>query len=521
MKSSFFVIISLLASTTLGATEYKEWVKIQFDPGIDQIQLMVLDGTIEPELADANQGWMLSKDYDHYSKYFNLQELGTESRKVIAPNIPSSPDSVGEVLAIYPMPPGVPSERGLGFDGTYFYVVSAQTNNERVYKLDPNNNFAVVNSFPSPGTGSKLPWGIESDTRSLYIADAISDLIFKTDTIGTVIASFPTGGPIATGLGYRTNELWNGDIGTAPIPPRVYKSDTLGTPLSNYTQSVTVNGIACSDSAVFLGRNINNGHDIRAMDPTTFVQLYSFVSPLDYPNGLAFDGTYLWICGRTSGVQYIVKVDVGLTPEPPQPNISFSADTLDFGEVRIISEDSTLQLSIWNIGVTTLAVDSLYTQDSVYTISESGPFTIEPDSIRILSVTFSPTEMNTYVSRLIVESNAANLPVAEIVLTGIGINPQAVSHTPAPITKYKLFDNFPNPFNPTTSIRFQIPDFESVSIKIHDITGRDVATIVSERLRPGKYEYKWDAGNFASGIYFYRLKVGDVFVQTKRMLLLK
>ena len=333
MKILIILLISLLTIISLNAAEYQEWVKVQFNPNIIQIQFLVQDGTIQAETSDAGQGWMLSKDYNYYSSYFNFQKLDTEVREVIPLNIPTAPDSVGEVLAIYPMPPGVPSERGLGYDGTYFYIVSAQTNNEKVYKLDPNNNFAVVNSFTSPGTGSKLPWGIDSDGRSLYIADALQDLIFKTDTSGIFITSFPTGGPIATGLGYRTNELWNGDIGdiTTGVPPKIYKSDTLGTPLGNYTQSVTVNGIACNDSAVFLGRNINNGHDIRAMDPTSFIQLYSFISPLDYPNGLAFDGTYLWICGRTSGIQYIVQVDLGLAQKPPQPINAHQIDFVDDG----------------------------------------------------------------------------------------------------------------------------------------------------------------------------------------------
>jgi hypothetical protein len=92
---------------------------------------------------------------------------------------------------------------------------------------------------------------------------------------------------------------------------------------------------------------------------------------------------------------------------------------------------------------------------------------------------------------------------------------------PALITENRLFPNYPNPFNPTTNIRFQVSDYGFVSLRIYDITGRDVATIVSEKLEPGSYDYKWDARTLASGIYFYRLKIGEKFVQTNRMLLLK
>jgi len=90
-----------------------------------------------------------------------------------------------------------------------------------------------------------------------------------------------------------------------------------------------------------------------------------------------------------------------------------------------------------------------------------------------------------------------------------------------------LEQNYPNPFNPTTSIGFQIPrlrrdrsDGGFVSLKIYDITGREVATLVLEKLAAGTYEYQWDASGLTSGVYFYQLKVGG-FVQTKKLILLK
>ncbi|NIT61905.1 MAG: T9SS type A sorting domain-containing protein, partial [Aliifodinibius sp.] len=67
---------------------------------------------------------------------------------------------------------------------------------------------------------------------------------------------------------------------------------------------------------------------------------------------------------------------------------------------------------------------------------------------------------------------------------------------------------------------FQIADFGFVSLKVYDIAGREVATIVSENLAAGIYEYEWDAGDQASGIYMYRLEAGS-FRQTKKLVLLK
>ena len=93
---------------------------------------------------------------------------------------------------------------------------------------------------------------------------------------------------------------------------------------------------------------------------------------------------------------------------------------------------------------------------------------------------------------------------------------------------FELFQNYPNPFNPRTDFRFQIPEYGFVSLRIYDILGREVTTIVNEDLAPGKYSQTWDAGHVASGIYFYRLtvrqkEVGQAgsFTGVKKMVLLK
>ncbi len=85
---------------------------------------------------------------------------------------------------------------------------------------------------------------------------------------------------------------------------------------------------------------------------------------------------------------------------------------------------------------------------------------------------------------------------------------------------FSLEQNYPNPFNANTIIRFQINDSRFVRLKVFDIQGREVATLVNENLQPGKYEVTFDAGNLPSGIYFYRLSAGD-FSETRKLVLLK
>jgi hypothetical protein len=107
-------------------------------------------------------------------------------------------------------------------------------------------------------------------------------------------------------------------------------------------------------------------------------------------------------------------------------------------------------------------------------------------------------------------------------------------------TEYKLYNNYPNPFNPTTKIKFDIPasslSFPNTSplergfrgvflgnpvkLVVYDVMGREVQTLVNEKLNPGTYEVTFDGSNLSSGIYFYQLRIGD-FIQTKKLILLK
>jgi len=87
-------------------------------------------------------------------------------------------------------------------------------------------------------------------------------------------------------------------------------------------------------------------------------------------------------------------------------------------------------------------------------------------------------------------------------------------------TEFTLKQNYPNPFNPTTTIKYQIPELSIVTIKVFDVLGREVETIVNDEQDAGYYEIKFNASSFASGIYFYRIQAGN-FIETKKMVLMK
>jgi len=85
---------------------------------------------------------------------------------------------------------------------------------------------------------------------------------------------------------------------------------------------------------------------------------------------------------------------------------------------------------------------------------------------------------------------------------------------------YKLHNNYPNPFNPSTTIKYDLPKQSEVTLRVYDVLGREVATLVNTKQQAGSYEYRFNASGYASGLYIYEIVAGN-FRQTAKMMLLK
>jgi phosphatidylserine/phosphatidylglycerophosphate/cardiolipin synthase-like enzyme len=90
-------------------------------------------------------------------------------------------------------------------------------------------------------------------------------------------------------------------------------------------------------------------------------------------------------------------------------------------------------------------------------------------------------------------------------------------HIPA---SFSLLQNYPNPFNPSTRIKYSLPSNQLVTLRVYDLLGREVATLVNEKQAAGTYQVQFSMNGLASGVYFYRLGASG-FVETKKMLLMK
>ena len=85
---------------------------------------------------------------------------------------------------------------------------------------------------------------------------------------------------------------------------------------------------------------------------------------------------------------------------------------------------------------------------------------------------------------------------------------------------YSISQNYPNPFNPITTIKYQIPELSFVTLKVYDVLGNEITTLLNEEKPVGSYQIEFDATILSSGVYFYKLQAGN-FVKTKKMILLK
>jgi parallel beta-helix repeat protein len=202
------------------------------------------------------------------------------------------------------------------------------------------------------------------------------------------------------------------------------------------------------------------------------------------------------------------------------PNIEISDSLLDFDTV-MVGEQGNLPLTIYNVGT----IDTLVPYDiscglAVFStdFDPADSLILPGDSLQII-VTFSPSDTTTALDTLRITNNDY---LCQVELIGTGKKSTWVSEeVSAELPKeYALRPAYPNPFNPVTTIGFDLPKASEVTLKIYNVLGQEIATLAFGRLSAGKYKYVWQANGLASGVYFYRIEAGE-FVQTKKMVMMK
>jgi hypothetical protein len=157
----------------------------------------------------------------------------------------------------------------------------------------------------------------------------------------------------------------------------------------------------------------------------------------------------------------------------------------------------------------------------MFNVYHALPINITPYGSEEISISFKPNEEGYFKDHLYIISDTDSSRIAQVmVLAGRTDTIFSNIQNDEAITKFSLEQNYPNPFNPSTTIQYQMPESGLVTLKIYDVLGREIITLVNEELSAGKHEADFDASGFNSGVYFYRLQAGS-FIETKKMVLMK
>ncbi len=209
-------------------------------------------------------------------------------------------------------------------------------------------------------------------------------------------------------------------------------------------------------------------------------------------------------------------------------NSGVSTGQTDSSKSVVIVLVSPSNLSTFLTGTTTVKINLVWKNNSQIAFGEI----IERSTNNLLNFVVIDTVGvgdSTYIDSLVTIGNmyfyriksfmGDNYSAYESTLTGVIVTDVEKIDNDIP-KSYFLSQNYPNPFNPSTIIRYQLPVKSKVSLKVYDILGKEVASLVNEEQSAGNYKINFSFSNLASGIYFYRIQAGK-FTQSKKMILLK
>jgi hypothetical protein len=164
-----------------------------------------------------------------------------------------------------------------------------------------------------------------------------------------------------------------------------------------------------------------------------------------------------------------------------------------------------------------ITITDFFHKDSSFKIEHELPFVLPKEGSEQIEIMFKPSTAGFYIDTLHIRSDTDARRIAQIlVLSGTA---DTVSEIEI-VYSFKLEQNYPNPFNSTTTIIYEIPELSFVTLRIYDILGNEITTLINEEKDLGNYQIEFDGSVLSSGIYFYQLKTGS-FLETKKMILIK
>ena len=395
----------------------------------------------------------------------------------------------------------IPAPSGICFDSEFFWIsnYAAYRGGNMIYKLD-SKSWEIINSISSY---SQWTSGIAWDGSGLWALEATFNhypniSLIKYSPEGVVVRDIP-----AVYSCYWAGIAWDGTyiyygINICSVPESkdksmIYKTDPGNGAIidSIYPPSGNINGLVFDKNSFwYCDYQTSKIYNITAKGKI----LTSFAAPSELPSGLTIAKGYLWCLDIIT--QLVYQIDIGLAPSIPQNLVA-----------NIIDNCAEL-FWVYKPG-------EVLSEYKVYRGS-SNKFS---EALQIASVTADKknyTDCNISAGNFwywvsAVDSNGyESHPSSEVSVQII-----------QPLPKdYELSQNYPNPFNSITTINFKLTESSNVNLKIYDVMGREIATLISEYLPAGIYSQNWLASGIESGVYFYRLLAGS-FNQAKKLVIIK
>lgn len=210
------------------------------------------------------------------------------------------------------------------------------------------------------------------------------------------------------------------------------------------------------------------------------------------------------------------------TPDPFNPpfELEIEADEHDFGEVAVNNVVDTVgvwELELHNIGRRYVVIDSLWFEGdtSAFACPLDLPFRIDPEDTSLVPVLFRPPADSAYAANLILPYG--NEQTLEIALSGRGVVNSALEETNV-LYEFALDSPYPNPFNSWARISYRVNGWSFTTLRVFDISGREVDVIYNGLDRPGERTVLWQADGLPSGIYILRLE-GENCVRSQKIVL--
>ena len=289
-----------------------------------------------------------------------------------------------------------------------------------------------------------------------------------------------------------------------------------------------------SDTLVAVGGGYSQIHLLSVSDPTKpkyMLQIPS--SSFGYAKDIFIRDTLLFVCGDYAGIR-IYNISVPDHPVPLWEQYFSTCEAIyPYGNTLLVADYLTLRAFDISIPNNPIEIGSFYlgrwisdimVKDSLAFIATGrGMAVLDIRSLNSVNIVALATTVDwsnaicTNSRNVFLSDDIDGVYIydrADLITNVSELRPNSVQ------TSFRLLQNYPNPFNPQTEIPFTISTQTIVVLKIYDLLGREVATLLNEQMQPGSHVVHWDASRFASGVYFYQLQTNEC-TDTKKLILLR